>query len=285
MRKKLFVLGPKGTHSHWAAVDFLSGYTWSPLPFKEPTFCSSNAEALHKARQEEGFCIVAIENSLGGLVDESIRFWLKQSADCPIQVIGELHLPIRHHLMMCRGGSCDYITEISSHSQAISQCFETIQQICPDALISKTASTAASAKDVSESGSMTVAAVASEFASVHYNLDIVYRDVHDFSENMTRFHVVGPRSYADDVSVVGKTAVIFRVPNSPGSLLNILSVIERRNINMSSIHSIPLGVMGEYAFYCEFDSHCLTSLGKEILGEMSLIDEDLLVLGSFSLSL
>lgn len=284
MKKKLFVLGPKGTHSHWAAVEFLSNLVQTYLPERKTVFCSGNAEALHQAKNEEGFCVVPIENSLGGLVDESVRFWLKQSADCPIQVIGEVCLPIRHHLMTRRGGCVEDITEVSSHPQAISQCFETVKQLCPDAVISKVTSTAAAARDISEGVSITAAAIASEFASVIYGLEIVHRDVHDFPQNTTRFHVVGPCLYTE-VSEFGKTAVIFRVPNTPGSLLKILSAVDKRRVNMSSIHSIPLGVMGEYAFYCEFNCHRMTSLGKDLLEDMERIDENLLVLGSFPSSL
>lgn len=288
MSKHLFVLGPKGTHSHLAAVKFLDEF--SDLSKESIVFCQSNAEVLSRTEEEKGICIVAFENSLGGLVDESIRFWLRQQSNCSVQVIAERYLRVRHNLLMRQGGRAEDITKIISHPQALSQCSENIKRICPEAVISEVNSTAAAAQNVSEDVSGTVAAVAPGFAAMIYGLETVQRHIHDdHLNNMTRFHVVSHNSMSDryrkKVSEVHKTAVIFQVPNIPGSLVNILSPISKKRVNISSIHSIPLGEIGKFAFYCEFDVAQFSPKGKVILDEMRMIDSNLFLIGSFSSSL
>lgn len=286
MGKYFFVLGPAGTHSHLAAVKFLGGCFDFCFSEKDLVFCSSNAEVLSRAKEEESFCIVAIENAFGGLVDESVRFWLEQLTSCSVRVVAERFLRVRHNLMMRRGGCVKCITKVVSHPQAISQCSENIKRICPEAVVSEVKSTAAAARSVSEDTSGTIAAIAPGFAAVIYGLETVQRHVHDdHLRNVTRFHVVGPNRYIEENAVdfvqPAKTAVIFRAPDIHGSLSEIFSFISDREVNISSMHSIPLGVMGEYAFYCELDCHQLTPEGIAILDGMRRVDENLLVLGSF----
>ena len=283
MDRRFFVLGPEGTHTHLAAVKFLDSCSQLPLSRESIVFCSSNTEVLSLAKEEKGFCMVAIENSFGGLVNESVRFWLAQSPDCLMHIIAARCLRIRHNLMMRRGGCVSRITKVVSHPQAISQCFNSIKRICPEAVVSEVESTAAAAQSVSENTSGTVAAIASGFAASIYGLETVQRHVHDdHLRNVTRFHIIGPSlREEDDVFNLAKTAVIFRVLNIPGSLYDMLSVINDQQVNISSIHSVPLGVMGEYAFYCEFDCHQKSREGKSILEGVGQIDGTFLCLGSF----
>ena len=286
MDKRFFVLGPEGTHTHLAAVKFLDNCSQLPLSREDIVFCSSNTEVLSLAKEEKGFCMVAIENSFGGLVNESIRFWLEQSPDCLMQIIAERCLRVRHNLMMRHGGCVSHITKIVSHPQAISQCFNSIKRICPEAIVSEVGSTAIAAQSVSEDTSGTVAAIASGFASLIYGLQTVRRHVHDdHVRNVTRFHIIGP-SWCEENNAFNfaKTAVIFSVLNIPGSLCDMLSVINDQQVNISSIHSVPLGVMGEYAFYCEFDCHSESQKGKSILEGIGQINDTFLCLGSFPLA-
>ena len=289
-KRPLFVLGPEGTNSHLAALCFLKKDNWPiqflkrfqlNLPVEDIVFCRSNSDALLSAREAEGFCVVPVENSRGGLVDDSVRFWLEQSHDCPVRVVGGIYLPVKHRLLMHADGCEGDVTKIVSHPQALSQCSRSIRIYYPNAITSPSASTAAAARDIAEEFSPTVAVIGDEGLSVRYGLKIARMNMNDFKGNVTRFHLVGPE-FPPMPSCSDKTAVIFRRPDKPGSLSEMLSIVDNELVNMSSIHSITLGVMEEYAFYLEADFHQLTGIGKNFLDQMRGIDKDLLVLGSFS---
>ena len=294
MDRRFFVLGPEGTHTHLAAVKFLDSCSQLPLSRESIIFCSSNTEALSWAKEDRGFCMVAIENSFGGFINESGRFWLEQPPDFLMRIIAERRLLVRHNLMMRRGGCVNRITKIVSHPQAISQCFNSIKRICPKAIVSAVGSTAAAAQSVSEDTSGTVAAIASCFAASIYGLEIVQRHVHDdHLRNVTRFHIIGPSWYEEnDAFYRAKTAVIFSTLdgpghsalNLPGSLCDVLSVINDQRVDISSIHSIPLGLIGNYAFYCEFACHSESQKGKSILEGIGNTVGAFLCLGSFPLA-
>ena len=282
---RFFVLGPRGSNSDSVAQEVRS-FLLQHFCFDHVSiiYCSSITDVLYCAKEHEGFCVVPVENTLGGIVDETIRFWLHQPSCCPLHIVGEWCFPVRHHLLMRFDGDLSRITEVWSHPQALSQCRETIQSLIPNAVVQEQASTAGAAKSVSLDPSLVkVGVIASEHAADEYGLQVVHPNVHDCDTNMTRFHIVAPRSYAfsDRCFDSGKTVLLFRLPNKPNTLVSILSVVGNHDVNLSSIRSISLGVAGEYAFYCEFDSHVQSPVGAQIVREMRAIDDRFTVLGSF----
>jgi prephenate dehydratase len=273
---KIFVLGPAGTNGHEAAIKFSD----LALPNAELIFCERNVEILQRAEEEGAYGVVPVENTTAGLVSEVVRdFWLTKKNPCNIQAIGEMQLPIEHHLLV--NDSVQNVKEISSiisHPQALSQCARRMKEL--GLLNIPTSSTAEAARKISAEDNVNkCGAIASAFAAKIYRLKIILRNIEDFSENATRFHLVGPHSVLP--SGRDRTAIIFKLPNKPCALFNALGTIAEEKINMSSIHSIPSGHPGEYSFYCEFDCHKDDSKGKKILKHMDSLTDKLLVLGSY----
>jgi prephenate dehydratase len=58
-----------------------------------------------------------------------------------------------------------------------------------------------------------------------------------------------------------------------------LETISAEDVNVTCIHSVPLGKMGEYAFYCEFEGHRL-DMGM-LMNNLHAHTESFDVLGSF----
>ncbi|MEI6494810.1 MAG: prephenate dehydratase domain-containing protein, partial [bacterium] len=212
-------------------------------------------------------------------------FWLKQEDDgrSP-RVIGEIYLPIDHCLLANKGTKLEEIKKVISHPQALVQCAQYLEK---KGLLVKepNASTAGAAKLVSESDG-TVAAIASAFAGEIYGLEILDKNVADYPENVTRFQVlVRPQ----DVPVVDKTvpdftystSTVFWLKDEPGSLYHALGAINSAGSNMSSIHSIPLGQPGTYAFYAEFAGHAGFGIGEAIVRLMRQSADKMIVLGSW----
>lgn len=214
-------------------------------------------------------------------------YWLKQGTISKVHVVGEIEIPV-NHCLLTRHDTNDIkeVRAVMSHSQALAQCAgnldkEEIYQRIP------IASTAGAAEKISVDPTIkNTAAIASSFAGQLYKLNVLHDHFEDSPGNATRFHIVYKAIYGGPESICvptdkDRTAIVFRLPNKPGALVNVISCIADEGVNMSSIHSIPLGVSGTYAFYCEFDVHASTNAGVHIIIKLRLKTEELLVLGSY----
>ena len=88
-----------------------------------------------------------------------------------------------------------------------------------------------------------------------YGLRILFSDIEDYPHNETRFAVIGhheaPRSGTD------KTAIMFKVPNNPGSARRKrLDVFKQNKLNLTWIESFPAKTgKNEYMFFVDFEGH------------------------------
>lgn len=274
----ILALGPAGTNAHEAAKRI------SPLfPGHPVEFCGTNREVLERVCAGESLGVVPVENGSVGYVGEVIKFWLSQKSPAKLKVIGELTLPIEHHLLVHSSvESIRKIKEVVSHPQALEQCMTHIRKLGVKTI--PVASTAEAARYVARSRVKTRAAIGSAFAAQIYRLKMLHQNIEDSESNATCFHIVGycfSHPTGND-----KTAVLFRLPGKEkkhGAIVDALLVLKEERVNMSMIHSIPLGTIGKYAFYCEFDCHAQDEKGKKILRHLKKESRgQLLVLGSFS---
>src|SRR5207237_3788456 len=109
---------------------------------------------------------------------------------------------------------------IYSKGNALGQCRNWLAKNVPHASQHEVSSTADAARLAqAEPGA---AAVASRQAAVRYNLRILFSEIEDSPHNETRFAVIGHQKCGRTGH--DKTAVMFRVPHSPGALVDALDV-------------------------------------------------------------
>jgi chorismate mutase / prephenate dehydratase len=280
---KMKVLGPEGTNSHEAA-NIAVKRPGMPYFGAEPEFCRRNVDVLEAVASGGVYGIVPIENSGQSMVSEVIKgFWLKEGERKPwrpVRVIGELHLPISHHLLVRPSVQRVHdIGEVISHPQALGQCSGNLEKLGQHG-ISYSNSTAAAAQKISQNPDMqSSAALATLFAANVYGLKAIRLNMEDEPGNTTRFHILG----RSEIKPTGKdrTALIYRIPNKPRAKNNVEWCIGIEDVNISSSHSISLGLPGEYAFYCEFDEHVDTPIGERIMQRMRTVTDSIFVLGSY----
>ncbi len=279
---RLLTLGPKGTHSHQAATIAAQrlGEQYGEFDIR---FVERNADVFISAAHVQCCGAAPIETATGGLVQQAFGgYWLHQT-HTPIQVIGEVELDIKQHLMGHPSRPTTSRTQpiVCSHEEALKQCLKKLEESkIPRRCWEVTASTAEAAKKVSEVGhEQNILAIASEFAAKEYGLEIVQRNMHDSDTNATRFHILGPER--PKPTGRDKTAVLFRVEHKPGRLYHAMGAIVADNVNISSQHSIPLGRFDKFAFYIEFDEHADTQVGHNILKRLETYVEHMIVLGSY----
>ena len=100
-------LGPDGTYSQAAA---LKHFGQSAIP--------EGQASIHKVfRQvEERVCdfgVVPVENSTEGMVGQTLDCFLES----PLQISGEIEMPVVHHLLAAKGVSLESLTLVMGHEQ------------------------------------------------------------------------------------------------------------------------------------------------------------------------
>lgn len=262
-------LGPETTFTHMAAIKFFGE---SP-EFIPATTIKEVFEAVERKRCDYG--VIPIENSVEGTVSLSL--------DClyeyDVKICGEIYMHITHHLMN-QSGRTDTIKRILSHPHALAQCRGWLQANLPAIPTEEVVSTAQAARWASVDPS--VAAIASPLAARRYDLQIVAKSIEDYSDNTTRFLVLGlslSRPSGKD-----KTSLILSLEDKPGSLYRLLKPFADRNVNLSKIQSRPIKKEPwRYLFYVDLIGHIEEENIKEGIEEIKNYCTYLRCLGSYPL--
>jgi chorismate mutase/prephenate dehydratase len=228
-------------------------------------------EEVNRSHVELG--VVPLENSTDGRVADTLDMFLQ----VPNLIIsGEVRLQIHHNLV----AACEpqEVRRIYSKPQALSQCRNWLSKNMPHALLKDVSSTAIAAELAQrEPGA---AAVASRQAAVRYGLRILFSDIEDSPHNETRFAVIGSQETAKTGK--DKTAIMFRIPHSPGALVDALNVFKQYKLNLTWIESFPAKTpKPEYVFFVDFEGHQDDPKIKKTLNALQNQAEKVYVLGSF----
>jgi prephenate dehydratase len=279
---KMFALGPVGTNGHEAASLVLHklGGAKSEAAIEQIQLCRSHVEVFRRAVEETGYAVVPIENSISGLVADTIHgFWLQHKSQPAITVLGEISLPIAHVLVTRYAKMFDTSMSVLSHPQALSQCRENLEWLGLTNLVPTRSTAEAGALVAHDDRYAHSAALISPFAAQRYQLKVHRLHMEDTRSNTTRFHVLGHSEWP--VGDNCKTALIFWTENKPRAMVNAVWAISADGADMSSFHSLPLGVPGQFAFYVEFDEHEKSPKGKDIMDRLKTVTSRILRLGSF----
>jgi len=108
-----------------------------------------------------------------------------------LRVLATLELPVDH--VLASFGSIEDITVVYSKGEALVQCSRIIERhgwmrrsVVPGGIVPL--STAGAARHVAGRRSLSIAAICSEDAAVHYGVPIVQRGIADSPDNTTTFH-------------------------------------------------------------------------------------------------
>jgi len=244
---KTVTLGPAGTYSHRAATAVADG----DISFAESV--RAIVDAVADGRADRG--VVPIENSIEGSVTET----LDALVDTDLAVVREVVTPIRHALL-AQESTFDVV---ASHSQALAQCREYLDEHHPEATRKAVASTARGVELAREDTSVAAIAHPDNAAGSQPagsqtpsgqpddDLRVLAEDVQDRTSNTTRFFVVAPPEERSDAG--GKSSfVVYPNANYPGLLLELLEPFADRDINLSRVESRPSGErLGDYVFHID----------------------------------
>ncbi|MEO1695222.1 MAG: prephenate dehydratase [Pseudomonadota bacterium] len=265
--------GEPGANSHVACQHV--------FPLMEPVPCATFEDALQATQSGAADCaMIPIENTLAGRVAD-VHLLLPEAT---LYITGEYFLPIQYDLMALPGARRADITDVYSHVHALGQCRQIIRALGARAHVSS--DTAGAAREVSESGVLTRAALAPPLAAQTYGLDVLAKGVADAEHNTTRFLIMGSepddaeRSSGDCV-----TTFIFRVRNVPAALYKVLGGFATNGINMTKLESYQLdGAFTATVFYADIEGHPDDRNVRLALEELSFFSSELRVLGTYRAS-
>jgi len=233
-------LGPEGTFSHAAAVrKFGSSVEYVPL-----TDIPSVFEEVVRGHIDYG--LVPVENSIGGGVVDTLDAFLHSSA----KICSEVLITIHHNLLVKE--PWEKIHRIYSKPEVFSQCRNWISATAKDRDMQPAASTSKAAELASKEPG--VAAIGSALAGELYGLHVLFENIEDNPDNVTRFFVISreaARRTNDD-----KTAIMFTTAHKPGALAEVLDVFKENGINLTDIEKRPSKkVNWEYYFFIDAQGH------------------------------
>ncbi len=261
-------LGPAGTYSqaasykHFGQSAVTEAQTSIPVVFR---------------RVEDRHCdygVVPVENSTEGMIGQTLDAFL----DSPLQIVGEIDLPIVHHLLGPEGTQLSAVDCVCGHEQALGQCRNWLDAHLAQVPRKAVTSNGEAARLAAETTGMV--AIAGDLAAATYGLTTVVSAIQDQANNTTRFFVLGKEGVPS--SGLDKTAILVASRNRPGALLNLLKPFSDRGISLTRIDSRPSrSEKWTYIFFIEFEGHQQDAQVREILSNLEEHSIMLKVLGSY----
>ena len=266
-------LGPKGTFSEFAAATYAESLTGQ---FTQLAAYPTIAQAIKATENGDAdFCVVPIENSIGGGVTITLdTLWEIET----LQIQQSFTLPVQHALIS-KADSIGEIETIYSHPQALAQCRNWLGEHLPEVALIPSSSTSEPLPYVKENPR--AGAIASSWGAKVYGLPVLAHPINDFADNYTRFWVLGQQPAAHGQY----TSLAFNLPtNEPGALLKPLQLFSVLNINMSRIESRPTKrLLGDYIFFADVEASAQDRTMKTALELLKLHTATLKVFGSYDL--
>ena len=260
-------LGPKGTFSHLAAQrKFGSSVEYRPLADIRGVF-----DEVARGHCDVG--VVPIENSSGGGVIDTLDCFVEATH---VYICGEVVVPIHHNLL----ANCapEEIQSIASKPEVFAQCRNWLSSSMQGVELLPVASSSRAAEMAAEQRHL--AAIGSELAAELYELRIVYANIEDHPNNMTRFFIIARQPAKRTGN--DKTAMMFSTAHRVGALVDVLNVFSRHNVNLTNIDSRPSRRRNwEYYFFVDAEGHFEDPNFTEALEEARDHCGEMNVLGSF----
>jgi chorismate mutase/prephenate dehydratase len=216
--------------------------------------------------------LVPVENSLQGGIVETLDAFLTSS----VRICAELLVAVHHNLLAKE--PWDKIRQITSKPEVFTQCRKWLSSTAKGRTLEPAASTSRAAQLAAAEGG--TAAIGSKLAGELYGLHVLFENIEDSPDNITRFFVLGrepARASGDD-----KTAIMFNTRHAPGALAEVLDVFKENGINLSDIEKRPSRrVNWEYYFFIDADGHAEDTSMNKAIGEAKRHCLQLTVLGSY----
>ena len=237
-------LGPEGTFSFFAGVDFL-GKSMTFLP------CHDFDEIFRKVCTGEcDMGVVPLENSIHGTIVQSFDLF----SQYPARIQAEFYSRIANSLLSQEKDLKD-ISVVYSHPQPLGQCAFWLRDHLPNVRLVSVESTAAAAELAARTPNS--AAIGHHSLSEKLALNDLADNIENDSSNWTRFVLItAGGSDAASPAAKGrndiKSSLLFTLSDKVGALSAVTGLFARHNVNMTKLESRPLrGACWKYMFFTD----------------------------------
>ncbi|MXP04879.1 MULTISPECIES: prephenate dehydratase [unclassified Apibacter] len=238
--KSISIQGIKGSFHHEAVNRFFQNEKVEIID--SPTFKTVVRDVING---KANYGMMAIENSIAGAILPNYSLITKHG----LHIVGEVVLPIKHHLLALPGETLDSISEVRTHPMALLQCENFLEKYPDWKLLSKD-DTATCAYNIHSKKMKGIATIGSILAAEMYQLQVLAENIHDVSDNYTRFYLLSPQS--EKVENFTKASLYFTTDHTMGSLAKVLNILANHQMNITKIQSVPLsGSVFQYSFHAD----------------------------------
>ena len=243
MSGRIAFQGEPGAYSHQACR--------TARPDLDPLPCATFEDAIAAVTGGAAdMAMLPVENTTYGRVADIHRL-LPESG---LHIVDEAFVRVHINVLGVPGAQLTDIKDAWSHIVLLPQCATFLRthgitgHVSPD--------NARAARDVSERGDKTQAALASELAAEIYGLDILARHIEDQANNTTRFLLMAPQPDLTRRADRMMTTFVFRVRNIPAALYKAMGGFATNGVNMTKLESYMVG--GSFTatqFYADIEGH------------------------------
>lgn len=260
--------GEPGAFSEAASRQVNAAAQLLPCRSFEEVFTAVNSGAAD-------YGVLPIENSIGGSIHRNFDLLVEHH----LPIVGEVEVPVVHHLLALPGCTLERVTRVYSHPQALAQCDRFLRTLAGVEIIA-TYDTAGSAKMIADEQLHDAAAVASARAAEVFGLVPLKSSIQDYENNTTRFLTIGRLPLSE--ALPDKTSIVFSLSNEPGALFKALSAFALRGIGLTKLESRPIpGRKWEYLFYADLSAARDDLSCARALAHLAEFAQMLRVLGSY----
>lgn len=267
-------LGPEGTFSYFAAMDFL-GESMTFVPCRD---FNEIFRGVSLGRFDAG--VIPLENSIHGTITQSFDLFSQYEVNIQAEFFSRIS-----NSLLSREKELEKINTVYSHAQPLGQCASWLRAHLPGARLVSVESTAAAAWKASrEDGA---AAIGHRSMAEKLNMSSLADDIQDDTANWTRFVLVrageipaGSRHEAESEKF--KSSLLFTVKNRAGTLSDVLNVFSAHKVNMTKLESRPLkGKCWDYVFFADVECDLAAAARADLISDLAACCTSLRVLGCY----
>lgn len=221
--------------------------------------CDTFKEVIAAAKDPDRTdgCLMAIENSIAGSILPNYN--LLQASD--LRITGEVYMQINQNLLVNHDVELEDIKEVHSHTMALQQCYEYLDQFRWKLVDAE--DTALSARHIAQHKARHIAAIASKLAAELYGLKIIAPKIQTLKNNYTRFLVLRRKEDLTESIEGNKASINFYTDHSKGSLARVLSIISKEEVNLTKLQSFPIpGTEFRYQFHADMEFEQISDFEK-----------------------
>lgn len=269
MKEIIAIQGIEGSNHYKVVRDFITD--------NPELLCFDDFRSLCRsvADTKADFGIMAIENSIAGSILPNYRLM----TEFKLHITAEYYLDIQHNLVAIKGQQLSDLTAVRSHQMALLQCGEFFEKH-PNIKLIEDTDTALPARQIIDSHKLKTGALVPDGTAELFGLEVLEAHVQDNKLNSTRFVKV-KKQLLQTTTDIDKASIQFELDHQPGALFRVLEILNRQNINMTKIQSVPIqNSKWNYTFFLDvlFDNY---KAFESILNKLQELTHNFKILGHY----